>query len=151
MLTGLLHTHSLLRYFILLALVIVIVNSLLGMMNKKPFGKWDNKFSLYLLIFTHMQLIVGILVYLINLSQNRLVQFNADTMKNAGLRYWAVEHLVGMLVAIVLITLARTSSKRMSDDAAKHKRLFIFNLIALAVIVVTISIGDRGVFTMGPK
>jgi hypothetical protein len=149
--TGLVHTHSLLRYFILLALIVVIVNSLLGMMNKKPFGKWDNKFSLYLLIFTHMQLVVGIILYVMNLSQNRLVQFNESTMKNAGLRYWAVEHLVGMLVAVVLITVARASSKRLADDTAKHKRLFIFNLIALAVIVITITIGDRGVLTVGPR
>lgn len=150
MLTGLTHTHSLLRYFILIALVVVIVNSLIGMMNKKPFGFWDNKFSLYLLIFTHMQLVVGIILYIMNLSQNRLVQFNSSTMKNAGLRYWAVEHLVGMLVAVVLITMARVSAKRLSDDTAKHKRHFIFNLIALAIIVITISLGDRGLFTMGP-
>jgi hypothetical protein len=151
MLTGLLHTHSLLRYFILISLILVIVNSLLGMMNRKPFGKWDNKFSLYLLIFTHMQLVVGIILYFINLSQNRLVQFNENTMKDDGLRYWAVEHLVGMLVAVVLITVARASSKRLADDTAKHKRLFIFNLVALAVIVATISIGDRGLLTMGSK
>jgi hypothetical protein len=150
MLTGLTHTHSLLRYFILIALVVVIVNSLLGMMNKKPFGFWDNKFSLYLLIFTHMQLVVGIILYIINLNQNRLVQFNSTTMKNEGLRYWTVEHLVGMLAAIAVITIARTSSKGFADDT-KHKRLFIFNLIALAIIVITISIGDRGIFTMGPR
>jgi hypothetical protein len=121
------------------------------MMNRKPFGFWDNKFSLYLLIFTHMQLVVGIILYFMNLSQNRLVQFNESTMKTPGLRYWAVEHLVGMLVAVVLITVARASAKRMADDTAKHKRLLIFNFVALVVIIATISIGDRGLFTMGPK
>ena len=149
--TGLLHTHSLLRYFILIALVVVIVNSLMGMMNRTALGLWDNKFSLYALIFTHMQVVVGVILYFMNLSQNRLVQFNESTMKNAGLRYWTVEHLFGMLVAVVVITLARTSAKRMADDTAKHKRLFIFNLIALAIIVITISLGDRGLFTMGPR
>jgi len=151
MLNGLIHTHSLLRYFIFIALIVVIVNSLLGMMNRKPFGFWDNKFSLYLLIFTHMQLVVGIILYIMNLSQNRLVQFNESTMKTPGLRYWAVEHLVGMLVAVVLITVARASAKRMADDTAKHRRLLIFNFVALVVIIATISIGDRGLFTMGPK
>jgi hypothetical protein len=150
--TGLVHTHSLLRYFILIALVVVIVNSLLGVMNKKPFGKWDNKFSLYLLIFTHMQLVVGIIIYFMHLSKvGGLVQFNASTMKTPGLRYWAVEHMLGMLVAVVLITVARASSKRLSDDTARHRRLLVFNLIALAVIVITISIGDRGILTIGPR
>jgi hypothetical protein len=151
MLTGLVHAHSLLRYFILIALIIVIVNSLIGMMNKKPFGKWDDKFSLYLLIFTHMQFLVGIIIYVIHLTRDGLVQFNSSTMKNETLRYWAVEHIVGMLAAIALITIARATSKRMAGDTAKHKRLFILNLIALAVIVITISMGDRGLLTMGTR
>jgi hypothetical protein len=151
MLTGLLHTHSLLRYFVLLALVIVIVNSLLGMVNKKPFGKWDNKFSLYLLIFTHMQLLIGLFLYFINLSQDRLVQFNGETMKNDGIRYWTVEHIFGMIVAGVIITIARVSSKKLADDTAKHKKLFTLNVVALIIIVVTILLGDRGLLTMGPK
>ena len=151
MLTGLLHTHSLLRYFVLILLIVVIVNSLLGMMNRKPFGNRDNKLSLFLFIFTHLQLLVGLVLYVLNFTQNRLVQFNASTMKTPGLRYWSVEHIFGMLVAIVLITIARISAKKLADDTAKHKRLFIFNLVALAIIVITISLGDRGLFTMGPK
>lgn len=148
---GLIHTHSLLRYFILIALVIVIVNSLMGMMNKKPFGKWDNKFSLYLLIFTHMQLIVGLIVYIWNLTSERLVMFNSEGMKNATIRYWTVEHIFLMIAAVALITIARVSSKKLADDTAKHKRLFILNTIALIVIVGTILMSDRGLLTMGPK
>lgn len=148
MLTGLLHTHSLLRFFILIALVVVIANALIGMTSRKPFGKWDNKFSLYLLIFTHMQLLVGVVLYIINLSQERLVHFNENTMKVAALRYWAVEHVVGMLIGVVLITVGRISSKRATDDVLKHRRLFYSNLFALLVIVGTILIGDRGLFSM---
>jgi hypothetical protein len=144
--TGLLHSHSLLRYFVLIALIVVIVNSLLGMINKKPFGNWDNKFSLYLLIFTHMQLLVGVILYIVNLTQARLVQFSGEAMRNPELRYWTVEHLIGMLIAVVVITIGRASSKRLTDDTAKHKRLFFLNLIALAIIIVTLAKGSRGIF-----
>ena len=51
MYTGLLHTHSLLRYFILIALAVVIIKGLIGLINKQPYGKWDNKLGLYLFIF----------------------------------------------------------------------------------------------------
>ena len=34
MYTGLLHTHSLLRYFILIALVVVIVKAVIGLMQQ---------------------------------------------------------------------------------------------------------------------
>jgi peptidoglycan/LPS O-acetylase OafA/YrhL len=139
MYTGLLHTHSLLRYFVLIALVIVIVKSLMGFINKQPFGKLDNKLSLYLLIFTHLQFLAGIILYFVS----PWVKFGSTTMSDKLTRYWTVEHLTGMLVAVVLITVARASSKRLADDTAKHKRLFILNFVALVVIVAIIAISGR--------
>jgi hypothetical protein len=142
MYTGLLHTHSLLRYFILLALIVVIVKAAMGLTNKQSFGKWDNKFSLYLLIFTHMQLLTGLILYFVS----PFVKFGPDTMSVKETRYWTVEHLVAMLLAVVLITVARITSKRMSSDEGKHKRLFIFNLIALIIILIMIWHGGRPMF-----
>src|SRR5688572_33210656 len=142
MYTGLLHTHSLLRYFILIALLVVIIKAVIGLVNKQPFGKWDNKFSLYLFIFTHMQLLVGLILYFVS----PFVKFGSTTMSDKTTRYWAVEHIVGMLVAVVLITLARTTAKRMASDEAKHKRLAIFNLVTLVVILAMIWLSGRPMF-----
>jgi len=139
MYTGLLHTHSLLRYFILLALVVVIVKSLMGLLNRQPYGKLDNRLGLYLFIFTHMQLLIGLILYFVS----PFVKFGSETMSDKATRYWTVEHLTAMLIAVVLITLARTTSKRMTDDSAKHKRMLIFNSIALIVIVGTIMMSGR--------
>jgi len=144
MYTGLLHTHSLLRYFILIALVVVIVKSLMGLINRQPYGKLDNRLGLYLFIFTHMQLLIGLILYFVS----PFVKFGSETMSDKATRYWTVEHLTAMLIAIVLITLARTTSKRMTDDSAKHKRLLIFNSIALIVIVGTIMMSGRKLIGM---
>jgi hypothetical protein len=57
-------------------------------------------------------------------------------MKDKTMRYWTVEHSLIMLIAIVMITMARITAKKMSSSGAKHKRLFIFNLIALLLILV---------------
>lgn len=139
MYNGLLHTHSLLRYFILVALIVVIVKALIGLANKQPYGKWDNKLGLYLFIFTHMQLLVGLVLYFIS----PFVKFGSDTMSDKATRYWTVEHVFAMLIAVVLITLARTTSKRMTNDEAKHKRMAIFNFVALAVIIAMIWLSGR--------
>ena len=139
MYTGLLHTHSLLRYFILIALVVVIVKAVIGLTQNQPYGKWDNKFSLYLFIFTHMQLLAGLILYFVS----PFVKFGSTTMSDKVTRYWTVEHIFAMLIAVVLITLARTTSKRMSNDAAKHKRMAIFNFVALVVIVAMIWLSGR--------
>jgi hypothetical protein len=59
-------------------------------------------------------------------------------MKNAALRYFAVEHSLMMLIAVVLITIARIGTKKLAVDQAKHKRMLILNSLALVVIIVTV-------------
>lgn len=138
MYTGLLHTHSALRYLLLLLLVAVIIMSMLGVIQKKPYKAFDDKFSLVLFIVAHTQLLVGIILYIVSYTGDHRVQFNSETMSTPSLRYFAVEHTVAMLIAILLITLGRTGTKKLADDFAKHRRLLIFNSIALLIILGTI-------------
>ena len=134
----LLVTHSYLRYFVFFLLIIVIVRSLLGLINKTTYKRIEDKIGLFLLICTHIQVVIGIILYFVSPA----VQFGPDTMKNY--RYWTVEHVFGMIIAVILITVARSTAKRMTVDAAKFKRLFVFNSIALAIIVVMIIMSGRG-------
>ena len=141
MYTALLHTHSSIRYVVLIMLLIVIVKSLLGLVNKKPFVKLDNTLSLILLIATHIQVVAGLLLYFVS----PFVKFGSETMSDKFTRYWTVEHIFAMIIAVVLITAARSTSKKMTDATARHKRLFIFNTLALVIIVATIYLSGRGV------
>jgi len=134
--------HSITRYLVLIGLLGVILNSLVGMIQNKPFGKMEDKSSLWLFIFTHTQLLIGLILYFIS----PVVIFSGASMKDSIARYWLVEHSFMMLVAIVLITMARITMKKLATDAAKHKRLFIFNALALLIIVVSISMSGRGFF-----
>ncbi len=144
MYVGLLHTHSILRFLVLALLILVIIKAYLGMSGKKPYARIDNLLSLSLFSVTHTQLLVGLLLY----SQSSFVKFGGDTMKDASLRYWSVEHLTLMLIAIGLITFARISAKKMTDDAAKHKRTLVFNGLALVLIVMAILMSGRGLLSM---
>jgi len=131
---ALLQTHSWLRYFILIALVVLIVKSLLGLQGKKPFTKLDDKISLYTFIFTHLQLLVGLILYFIG----KRVQFGPYTMSDPATRYFTVEHAFTMLIVVALITVGRISMKKLPTPEAKFKRLLIFNSVALVLIVVVV-------------
>lgn len=141
--SGLLHTHSLIRYFVLALLLIVIAKSLLGWRNNKPYTAADNKLSLWLLIATHTQFVVGLILYFVS----PVVQFSSSTMKDGSLRYWTVEHFTGMIIAVVLITVGRSTHKKLPTDLAKHKRLFIMNTIALVIILGTLLASGRGLLS----
>jgi len=136
--------HSLNRFVLLVLLLAVIVQSLRGWLNKSPFEKTDDKLSLFLFISTHTQLLLGLILYFFGSA----VVFSAHSMKETVARYWLVEHASGMLIAIVLITLGRILSKKLTDSTAKYKRLFTFNLAAFAIILVIIGLSHRGFFSV---
>ena len=138
---GLLHSHSYLRYGVLALLIVVIVTSLMGWLGKKPYTNTNNKLSLFLLIATHLQFLLGLTLYFVSPA----VQFNSSTMKEASIRYWTVEHISMMIIGVALITVARNTAKKMTVDESKHKRLFIFNSIALLIILASIAMSGRGI------
>jgi hypothetical protein len=143
MYNGLLATHSYLRYFILVLLIIVIVISLLGVINKNPYTRRHDKVNLFLFICTHIQLLLGIILYVVSLTGGHRVQFNSETMKTPALRYFAVEHGVAMLIVIALITIARISTKKIPVDQNKHKRMLILNSLALLIVIVVVFVMGR--------
>ncbi|MFN7791091.1 MAG: hypothetical protein ACK5NM_00930 [Cyclobacteriaceae bacterium] len=136
----LLATHSILRYFILLSLIWVIARSLSGWLNKSGYVKLDDQLGLGLFMLTHTQLLLGIILFFVS----PVVIFSGASMKDPIARYWLVEHNTGMLIAVALITMARITSKKMTDSISKHKRMFIFNTIALVTILLMIFQSKRG-------
>jgi Na+/citrate or Na+/malate symporter len=140
----LLATHSVVRYFLLIVLIIVILRSLMGWMNRSAYTKLDDKLSVGLFMLTHTQLLLGLLLFFIS----PLVIFSGAAMGDRVARYWLVEHNTGMILAVVLITFARISSKKIKDGAFRHKRMFTLNAIALLIILVMIGLSHRGFFSI---
>jgi hypothetical protein len=136
--------HSLNRFVLLALLLVVLYKSLMGWLNKSSYTNADDKLSLGLFISTHIQLLLGLILYFVSPA----VIFSAASMKDKVARYWLVEHITGMVIAVVLITMARITAKKLADSTAKHKRLFVFNLIALVIIVAIIGMNQRGFFSV---
>jgi glucan phosphoethanolaminetransferase (alkaline phosphatase superfamily) len=136
----LLFLHSLLRWVILLLAIIAIWRSYTGMNAGKPFTSADRKTGLFLLIAAHITLLIGIYQWFMSPLGFKGIQdlgFGA-VMKDPVYRFYGVEHLTGMIIAIVLITIGRGVSKKNIPDRAKHKKTFWFFLIALIIILISI-------------
>ncbi len=134
--------HSGFRYVVFLMVVLAIIQSLLGWLGKKPYSELNRKVNLFALISAHTQLLIGIVLYF--LSPN--VQFNSETMKNDTTRYFTVEHWVMMIIAIVLITIGHSKSKKTALPENKHKTIAIFYIIAFLIIIGAIMAGHLPVF-----
>ena len=138
MLTLLLTVHSLLRYVLLILLIVSILKAFSGWFGKKQYLPEDKKLALFTLISTHLQLVIGLVLYFISPNVKAGMADMGAAMKNPMLRFWTVEHLSMMLIAIVLITLGYSLAKRGKHDEAKHKRVAIFFLLALIIIFTSI-------------
>ena len=132
--------HSYNRYFLLAALAFVLFRSISGWLGKKPYEKADNAGAAALLGFTHLQALIGLILYFgaSPIAKTALEDFGA-AMKNPWLRYIAVEHISAMLIAVVLIQLGRTFSKKATDPTAKHRKVAVYTGIATLIIVGTLA------------
>ncbi len=139
MYTGFLHLHDTLRWLILLSLVVTLVKYLAGWLGRKRWEKIDNILGLVFTSLMDLQLLIGLALYffLSPITQLALSDFGG-AMKDADLRFYAVEHFSMMLIAVVLVHIGRAKSKKARNDASKFKIASIFFLIALAVILAAI-------------
>lgn len=134
------HTiHSILRWLVLAEGLTVILFSLSGMMSKRPFGKADSIAATVFTSVVDLQLLLGLILYFTSANGFKSFQLNGkEVMKDSYLRFFAVEHIVGMLIAIILIHIGKAKSKKATDDYAKHKISFIYYLIGMVLILASI-------------
>ncbi|RIJ49140.1 cytochrome B [Maribellus luteus] len=136
MYTGLLHAHNGFRWLVLLALVVSVVLAISGWLGKREWKKTDNLFNLILVIFTDLQFLVGLVLYAFvsPITKAAFQNFGA-AMKNPDLRFYAVEHILLMVVALVLIHIGRSKSKKASSSVKKHRTAAIFYTLSLVLIL----------------
>jgi hypothetical protein len=123
--------HSGWRYLVIILLLVAFINALMGFLGKKPYTEGNRKLNVFALISAHIQLVLGLIIYFMN------GWYKVDS-SIAQLRYWKMEHISMMLVAIILITVGNARSKRVDSALMKHRTIFIYFGFALALITAAI-------------
>jgi hypothetical protein len=126
----LLHTHSGLRWIALILLVYAVFNA----MSRKglgEFSKKDKMVNLFAMVTLHVQLIVGLILFFSNGKE----YYHTGWMKDSIARFYGMEHLVGMLAAIVLVTIGYSKAKRSEAAVQKHKYTLTFYAVGLILIL----------------
>lgn len=123
--------HSGWRYLVFLLLVVAVIQALAGWLGKKNYSDGNRKFNVFTLISAHIQLLMGLILYFLS-------PLTKGPTSDAMFRYWKMEHIGMMILAIILITIGNSRSKKVTNDVAKHKNIAIFFGVALIIIVVAI-------------
>src|SRR5690554_2141397 len=139
---GLIAAHSGLRYIVLALLVIAIFNAIANLKSNK-YEKKDKMINLFAMIFLHIQLLLGLALYFISPK----VQFVKETMSETTLRFFTVEHILLMLIAITLVTLGRKKAENQTDLVKRHK--LILRYYGLGLIIIFIAIPWPFIYNVG--
>lgn len=130
----LVHLHSIIRWMILISIILSLLNAYIKIQKKSISNCNDCVFNRLTMIFAHLQLVAGLVLYFISPK----VIFAASSMKDSVLRFFLVEHILLMLISTVLITIGYVKADRSQDDHKKYKFIMIYYGIALVLIILSI-------------
>ncbi len=129
----LLHIHSGFRWVALLFLIVAIFNAITRK-NNGEYSARDKKLNLFSMVFFHIQALVGFIMYF----NSDKVQFVEGWMKNPLLRFYGMEHILLMVIAVVLMTIGRKKAEKAVAPIVKHKKIIIWYTIALILVIISI-------------
>lgn len=136
MYTGFKHLHSFLAYILLAALVFSIIYVIIKFVKRSPFNETVRKVALIGFIATHLQLLIGLILYAI--SPLGLSNLSGAVMQDSFARLLALEHPLTMLIAIVLISIGYIKAKKPGDDVRRFKTIILFYTLGLILILIRI-------------
>ena len=131
-------SHSLLRWIVILACLWAVLRVWSGFFGRSEWTRKDQMAGLFFTSLLNLQFILGLVLYGISPITRAAMTNFAAAMKDSTLRFFAVEHVAGMLLAVVIAQVGYSISKRARTDSAKFLRAAIAYSIAGVLIVASI-------------
>ena len=124
-------THSGLRWIVLGLMIYAIFNAI---RKKETYTKSDRMLNMFAMVSLHIQLVIGLILYF---TTSKVV-FVKGWMGDDIRRFYGMEHISVMILAIILVTIGHAKAKRASDAVKKHKTVFLYYTIGLILILASI-------------
>jgi hypothetical protein len=131
MYTALQTAHSIFAYIVLAVLFFAAVNAISGLVSKRFFAAKDLRISLFAMILSHMQLLIGFILYFVS-------PLGFDALGNMGdkdLRLTSLEHPLINIIALAVITIGWSKHKKEESHNGKYKKIAVFYTIGLVLIL----------------
>ena len=130
--------HSWFRWIVLGALLFAIYTGIQGRLNKMRFSDRHSKIRLMTLIACHIQLLLGLWLYVISPTIEMFWAHRNEAMSDKVLRYWSIEHATAMILALAVITFGYYESHKTKSERKKFTLMALYYGFGLLIILVTI-------------
>jgi hypothetical protein len=130
--------HSGMRWVALLLILIAIINAARSLSSGK-YEKKDKMINLFAMISMHIQLLIGLGLYFISSKVNFGEGWMSSDTAGGLYRFYGLEHVIGMVIAILLITMGRSKAeKKLKGSRDKHRRILLSYTLGLIIILISI-------------
>ena len=131
--------HNALRWVVVLAGLVAVGRAVGGWAGQRPWTPMDASAGRWFVLATSLQFLVGLVLYAW-LSPITHAAF-ADmgwAMRNAPIRFWAVEHVTPMFLALGLVHAGAGRVRKARRDPDKHRAAVMFYGVGLLLILIGI-------------
>lgn len=131
--------HNLLRWVVLVAGVVAFGRAVRGALRERAWLEPDTKVLRAFVGAFDLQLLLGLILYFVTSPFGvRMLQQGSVVMKSSSTRFFAVEHLVGMIVAAAVLHVGTARARRLGESTKRQTRTAIVVGIAFAIIFFSI-------------
>jgi hypothetical protein len=133
--------HNLLRWIVLILGITAAVRAWIGWLGKKEWTELDRKLGSFFGIAFDTQLLLGLLLYFVLGSPWTASILSGDfstAMQVTEMRFFSVEHVFLMVLALVFAHLGSVLAKKAKESAAKYRAAAIWFTLTLLVVLAAI-------------
>ncbi len=131
--------HSILRWLIVLAALFVLIRAITGISFKRGWMKMDDRAGMWYTIILDVQVLIGIILYFFLSPTTKIALQNfGAAMGNPVMRFFAVEHVAGMLIGVVVAHVGRSLARKAPSNIQKHRRSAIWTVVSLLIVLASI-------------
>ena len=127
--------HSYWAYLVLLIIFLATINALVKFFGKKNFIDNDLRISLFAVIVTHIQLLIGLILYFVSPLGLSIIKENGMGGLTSFARQMSVEHPFVGILAVIFITIGFSKHKKKQTANKKFKILSIYYVIGFLLIL----------------
>ena len=129
-----LFTHNALRWVILVAGVLAIVRAVQGLTGDRPYAP-ARRVGVLFMASLHVQLLSGLVLFVVSPLVHTAMADMKATMADAATRFFIAEHPTLMVIAVVVMTIGSIVAKNAPDDAARHRKLLVFTVVTMLLLL----------------
>jgi len=131
-----LFVHSTLRWAVLGLAATVVVRTATGVGRARDWTRVDERLTSAFVGVMDLQLLLGLVLYLYASPLPRALLADLEHgMKEPVLRFFGIEHIFGMLVAVTIVHVGRVRSKRAPTARLRHRRMLVATAVGLLIFL----------------